>query len=75
MTATTTSQADRLRMVVGELLQRDHWSREQLVAHQQERLRELLVHAVSASPYYREALGADAAATPFERCPRSPSRY
>ncbi len=69
MTATTTSQADRLRMVVGELLQRDHWSREQLVAHQQERLRELLVHAVSASPYYREALGADAAATPFERLP------
>ena len=63
------SQADRLRMLVGELLQRDGWSREQLVAYQRERLGELLAHAVSASPYYREALGADPAATPFERLP------
>jgi phenylacetate-CoA ligase len=63
------SQADRLRMLVGELLQRDGWSREQLVAHQRERLGELLRHAVRASSYYREALGADPVATPFERLP------
>ena len=63
------SQADRLRMLVGELLQRDGWSREQLVAYQRERLGELLAHAVSVSPYYREALGADPVATPFERLP------
>jgi phenylacetate-CoA ligase len=69
MTATTMSQADRLRMLAGEMLQRERWSRERLVTHQQERLRELLAHAVSASPYYREALGEDPAATPFERLP------
>ncbi len=48
---------------VGEaLLARDRWSRDRLLAHQRERLRELLAHAVSASPYYREALGSDALA-------------
>jgi len=69
MPATTMSRADRLRMLAGELLERERWSREQLVAHQQERLDELLAHAVSASPYYSEALGSDPAATPFERLP------
>jgi putative adenylate-forming enzyme len=39
----------------------DGWSRERLVEVQRERLRELVAHAVAASPYYREALGPDAA--------------
>jgi phenylacetate-CoA ligase len=44
------------------LLARDRWSREQLVAFQHERLRELIEHAATASPYYREVLGRDALA-------------
>jgi phenylacetate-CoA ligase len=50
MTATTMS-------VVGELLARDAWSREELLAHQRERLDELYAHARNHSPYYREVLG------------------
>jgi phenylacetate-CoA ligase len=44
------------------LLARDRWSREQLLAFQHERLRELIEHAATASPFYREALGPDALA-------------
>ncbi len=40
------------------LLQRDRWSREQLVEYQRERLRALVRHAVRRSPYYRDVLGA-----------------
>jgi phenylacetate-coenzyme A ligase PaaK-like adenylate-forming protein len=39
------------------LLQRDRWSREQLVDHQRERLSALIRHAVERSPYYRATLG------------------
>jgi len=52
-----------------ELLARDRWSREQLMAHQAERLRALITHAVSRSPYYREVLGADAAERPLAELP------
>jgi phenylacetate-CoA ligase len=65
MTVTTTSssssQADRLRALAGEQIARDRWSRDQLLAYQGERLRALLRHATTASPYYREVLGPDAA--------------
>jgi phenylacetate-CoA ligase len=44
-----------------ELLAHDSWSRDQLLAYQHDRLRELIGHAISASPYYREVLGRDAA--------------
>jgi phenylacetate-coenzyme A ligase PaaK-like adenylate-forming protein len=43
-----------------ELLGHDDWSREQLVAYQRDRLRELIAHAVESSPYYRETLGREA---------------
>jgi len=49
MTATTVSRVDRLRMLAAEQLQRESWSRDQLLTYQHERLRELLAHAVSAS--------------------------
>jgi phenylacetate-coenzyme A ligase PaaK-like adenylate-forming protein len=49
MTASTMSP-------VGELLAREAWSREQLEAHQRERLDELYAHARLHSPYYREVL-------------------
>jgi phenylacetate-CoA ligase len=63
MTATTAAgsdQADRLRALAGEQLARDRWSRDRLRAWQAERLRALLRHAATASPYYREVLGPDA---------------
>jgi phenylacetate-CoA ligase len=53
---------EELRAVCGELLAHDGWSREHLLAHQRERLLATLRHAVTASPYYREVLGPDAAA-------------
>ena len=43
--------------LVGELLQRDDWSREELLEHQRRRRDELIAHAVEHSPYYREVLG------------------
>jgi phenylacetate-CoA ligase len=49
-----------------QLMARDGWSRAELLAHQRERLRALLEHAVERSPYYREALDPDA---PFESLP------
>ena len=45
------------------LLQRDRWSRKELLDYQQEHLRGLIRHAVEHSPYYRAALGPGA-----ERC-------
>lgn len=42
------------------LLAHDAWSRDQLLTYQRSRLRKILEHAVSASPYYREVLGRDA---------------
>lgn len=75
--ATTTSassdQADRLRALAGQQLARDRWSRDQLQAWQAERLRALLRHATTASPYYREVLGpAAAAAVPLQELPTLP---
>lgn len=56
---TATSQAPG----VAELLERDAWTREQLLAHQRRRLERLLRHASAHSAYYREALGDE----PWER--------
>ena len=56
-------------MLEAELLERDRWSRGQLMAYQAERLRALITHAVSRSPYYREVLGADAAERPLAELP------
>jgi phenylacetate-CoA ligase len=56
MTATTTP-AERLPLLTGELLQRDGWSRERLLEHQRRCVQELIAHAVEHSPYYREVLG------------------
>jgi phenylacetate-coenzyme A ligase PaaK-like adenylate-forming protein len=42
------------------LLTHDAWSRDQLLTYQRARLRKILEHAVSSSPYYREVLGRDA---------------
>jgi phenylacetate-CoA ligase len=56
-------------MLEAELLQRDRWSRDQLLAFQRARVRALITHAVSRSPYYRELLGADAGEQPLAELP------
>ena len=48
-----------------ELMAHDRWPRDNLVPFQRERVRALVTHAVTHSPYYREALGADAADRPL----------
>lgn len=58
-----------LRAQAGEILAVDSWSREQLVALQQSRLRDVIAHAVERSPYYRETLGPDAPETPLAELP------
>jgi phenylacetate-CoA ligase len=52
-----------------ELMAHDLWSREELLAFQRERVQALITHAVIHSPYYREVLGADAAARPLPELP------
>ena len=68
------AQAERQRALAGEQLTRDRWSRDRLLAHQGERLRALIAHAVAASPYYREVLGPDAASgnVPLQELPTLP---
>jgi phenylacetate-coenzyme A ligase PaaK-like adenylate-forming protein len=57
---TTTTNRGWSPVSAEELLAHDRWSREQLLAYQHERLHELIEHAISSSPYYRDALGRDA---------------
>jgi phenylacetate-CoA ligase len=66
LAATTGTDPAALRARAGDILARDRWSREQLLELQQARLRDLLEHAVTHSPYYREALGPDAPDAPLE---------
>jgi phenylacetate-CoA ligase len=56
-------------MLEAELMERDRWTRDDLLAYQQERVRALVKHALTTSPYYREALGADAAERPLAELP------
>jgi len=65
MSTTTVPPAGTL----GELLARDAWPRERVLAHQQERLRALLEHAVTSSPYYRRTLGPNAPYAPLGELP------
>jgi phenylacetate-coenzyme A ligase PaaK-like adenylate-forming protein len=71
---TASSAADRLRALATEQLGRDGWSRDRLLDYQGERLRALIAHAVAASPYYRKALGRDAASgqVPLSELPTLP---
>src|SRR5262245_11677993 len=50
-----------LRMLEADLMERDGWTRDDLLAYQKERVRALITHAASRSPYYRDVLGPDAA--------------
>ena len=55
-----------------ELMARDFWSREELDDLHQRRLRHLLEDVVEKSPYYREALGRDAAGAKLTDLPTLP---
>jgi phenylacetate-CoA ligase len=55
-----------------ELMARDRWTREELLAFQRERVQALVEHAVTNSPYYRQALGTDAAERPLSELPTLP---
>ena len=59
----------RLQAHALELLERDTWSRERLLEHRRDRLRALIRHATTSSPYYREALGGDAEHAELEDLP------
>jgi phenylacetate-coenzyme A ligase PaaK-like adenylate-forming protein len=67
---------DRLLERGKELLARDGWSRDRLLEHQQQELRQLIRYAVDRSPYYREALGPDAfdADSRLDELPTLPKR-
>ena len=59
-------------MLEAELMERDRWTRDGLLTYQRERVRALVAHAVSQSPYYREVLGPDAAEQPLAELPTLP---
>lgn len=61
-----------IRDRVGRLLAIDGWSRDRLVAYQRAALRDLVAYAVAHSPYYREALGRDAARAELDELPTLP---
>ena len=48
---------DAVRRLAAELSARDGWSRAALLELQRQRLHDLFEHAISASPYYRDAVG------------------
>jgi phenylacetate-CoA ligase len=68
-TAAPSGRLERVRGLAGELLARDAWPRERLLAHQRTRLRALLEHAVTSAPYYRRTLGPDAPDAPLAELP------
>src|SRR5688500_1995843 len=47
----------RAQALAAEMLARDRWPREELLAYQQARRREILQHCVAKSPYYRRLIG------------------
>jgi len=48
-----------VQRLAAELSARDNWARSALLDVQRKRLDDLLTHAVSASPYYRDTIGTD----------------
>ncbi|HYG91577.1 MAG TPA: AMP-binding protein [Azospirillum sp.] len=48
---------ERISTLTAQMLEREHWPHEQLLAYQEKRLGEMVRHAVAHSPYYREAIG------------------
>jgi phenylacetate-CoA ligase len=55
-----------------EVMARDHWTRDELLAYQEKRVQALITHAVTRSPYCNEVLGEDAPERPFTELPTLP---
>ncbi len=76
MTATTTTtdplSPQALQRHAMELMERDFWPREKLDDLRERRLRHLIEDVVEKSPYYREALGRDAAGAELADLPTLP---
>jgi phenylacetate-CoA ligase len=68
-TASPPNQLEHVRALLAELLAHDRWTRERLLAHQRARLRALLEHAVTSSPWYRRTLGPNAPEAPLAELP------
>ncbi len=51
---------DRVHTLAAEMMEHDRWPPARLRAHQAERLRALLRHAVAHAPHYRDAIGSPA---------------
>ena len=62
-------QRERSLGMLGELRSHDDWPRERLLDHQRARLRALLEHAVTSSPYHRQRLGSDGPDAPLHELP------
>ena len=71
-TATDPMTFEAIGSLAGELLEHDRWPGDRLLAYQRGRMQALLRHAVEHSPYYREALGTDAADRPIDSFPTLP---
>lgn len=71
MTSSAGSDQAAVLPLAMRMFARDQWSRDRLMQYQGERLRALIAHAASASPYYREVLGPDAFSgdVPLEELP------
>jgi putative adenylate-forming enzyme len=71
-----TGQTDMasLQAIGAEVIARDRWRREQILAFQRQRVEDLITHAVSASPYYAETIGplARGGVIELERLPTLP---
>jgi putative adenylate-forming enzyme len=61
-----------LQALGAELIARDRWSRDRILAFQRARLAELVTHAVETSPYYREMIGPITGPVELEQLPTLP---
>jgi phenylacetate-CoA ligase len=60
------------RALVGQLIAHRSWSAETLREYQRRRLADLIGHAVTLSPYYRQVLGSAAVSAPLKSLPTLP---
>ena len=52
-----TLNIELVRRHAAELIERNSWTRQQLLSYQQQQLKKSLKHAVDKSPYYKETIG------------------
>lgn len=60
------AEPTRTQSLAVEMLARERWPRDRLLAYQQERVRAIVRHAVARSPYYREIMGREVRSAPSD---------